>query len=275
MAPIEKGSIVFVLVVGLALVVGVVAGMRWLVRRARRDAVPGRRRVWIGLLAIIGVAFGVLIFFVARDAYWGLRPTPKFELLGRQPDRSLTGTVAYISTGGNGKCVGLVAAAGRPTKQLACFESSPTTLQWVSPARLEVTHYSAAQNRDDRWRMIIDVRTGERESVPKSKIPADQPAVSAATGPNGERVDSSSSRGRLRVRLTDAAGTRELLSVAAPYTYTFGDPVWSPDGKWFVVKDDLDQIVLITVNDPSQTRVLVKDAYGPAVTGERLVAAAN
>ncbi len=36
--------------------------------------------------------------------------------------------------------------------------------------------------------------------------------------------------------------------------------------RWFVDRDDLDQIVLITTNEPPLARVLVKGGYAPAAT---------
>jgi hypothetical protein len=32
---------------------------------------------------------------------------------------------------------------------------------------------------------------------------------------------------------------------------------WNEDGSWFVVKDDLDRLLLVTTADPSATRLLV------------------
>ncbi len=79
-------------------------------------------------------------------------------------------------------------------------------------------------------------------------------------------MTTSSERGKLKVTLTTDEGVRTLLEVGAPTTYTLGGLSWSPDGEWFVMKDDLDQLLLITTATPSQTRVLVEGGWGPAAT---------
>ena len=70
--------------------------------------------------------------------------------------------------------------------------------------------------------------------------------------------------------MTAGGETRTLLSVPAPDTYTFGQPVWSPDGEWFVVKDDLDHLLSVTTADDSTTRVLVEGGFGQAITGDQV-----
>lgn len=199
----------FVVLLAILVVVGL--GIRWLARRARHDLVPGRRPMWVGLLAAIGVAALVAVFFVARDAYWGLRPTPTFESLADQPARSLSGTVAFLQGSENRSCVRLVAAAGQPNKKVACFRSQLSTLRWLSPTQLEVTSYGDAQHRGDRWRVIIDVTSGARRTVPKSEVPATEPPPADSTGPNGERVTSESKRGTLQVSLADQSGRRVVV----------------------------------------------------------------
>jgi hypothetical protein len=48
------------------------------------------------------------------------------------------------------------------------------------------------------------------------------------------------------------------------------DATWNEDGSWFVVKDDLDRLLLVTTDDPSTTRVLVDGGYWPAATSTQL-----
>jgi hypothetical protein len=215
----------------------------------------------IGLVSVVG---GVL---VARNPWFGLKPTPEFAALAEQPDRSLVGTVAYIESGSAQGCVSIVSAAGTPTEQLQCFDNSPQALVWLPDGRLEVSGYGKVEDPDDGWCTIIDVATGTTEEVPQAEIPQQAPSIHTQ-GPNGERIDSTTENGQLRVTLMDASGTRELLSVGAPTTYTLA---WNPDGTWFVVKDDLDQILLITPEDPSVTRVLVQGGFAQAATDLEVV----
>ncbi len=247
----------------------------FLVRQWRVHPHPTRRRsrpVILTLVALGGLAGGVVL---ARELWFGLRPTPEFAVLGDHPDPSLVGTVAYIASDSGRDCVDVVPASGTPSTRLRCFDSSVHVLAWLPDGRLEVTGYGSVDHPEDRWRLIIDLRAGTTEEVPQAQIPEEAPPVDSR-GPDGEQVVSETEEGRLRVTLTTASGTRELLSVGAPNTYTFGDPAWSPDGQWFVVKDDLDQIVLITTtSDPSSARVLVEGGHGPAVTDTILSSAAN
>lgn len=73
------------------------------------------------------------------------------------------------------------------------------------------------------------------------------------------------------VTMTTSDGTRTMLKVGAPNTYTFGGPTWSADGDWFVVKDDLDRLLLVTTAHPSTTRVLVDGGAAPAITDAELL----
>jgi hypothetical protein len=62
-------------------------------------------------------------------------------------------------------------------------------------------------------------------------------------------------------------GERTLFSVRAPTSYTLGNPSWSPTGEWFVVKDGLDRLLVITTDETPTVRILAKNAWGQAVTG--------
>lgn len=229
-----------------------------------------RRRVAVGVAAAAVVLIGG--FFFGRALWWSLRPAPSFPALVDNPDPSLHGTVAYLQPYPNDDCIYVAAASGAASKRLSCFGSAGGgELVWLSDGRLEITHYGDAQHPDDVWRKIVDVETGAIEDVPRDEIPAWSEPPATAPGPNGEIITSTSSRGTLTVTLTTDDDTRSLLSVGAPNTYTFGSPAWGPEGDWFVVKDDLDRLLVVTTGDPSQTRVLVEGGWGQAVTGAEVL----
>ena len=237
---------------------------------ARTAARPERRTApfIVGALLVVAVLTGG--FFFARSLWWALRPTPSFPLLVDNPDPLLRGTVAYLKPYPNDHCIYVAAASGAASKRLTCVEGAKGggELAWLDDGKLQVTHYGDAQHPDDIWRKTIDVETAAIEDVPRSAIPARQEPPASAAGPNGEIVTSSSGRGTLTVTMTTRERTRTLLSVGAPDTYTFGSPVWGLDGSWFVVKDDLDRLLVVTTGEPSQTRVLVEGGWAQAVTGE-------
>jgi hypothetical protein len=74
--------------------------------------------------------------------------------------------------------------------------------------------------------------------------------------------------GRVKVTLTDANGTRTLLSAHGPgeYGYQFGPVFWAPNWEWIAAADD-GRILVITPNDPAVTRVLVTGSGGGAGGG--------
>jgi hypothetical protein len=228
------------------------------------------RRLRPVILTVVGLAVVVGGFFLGRDLWWSLRPTPNFASLVDNPDASLRGTVAYLQPYPDDDCIYVVAASGGPSEKVACVGHPGSDLVWLPDGRLQATGYGNAQE-PERWRMIVNIETRAIENVPSAEIPPQAEPRTDAVGPNGEIVTSSSRRGRLTVTLTTDQGTRSLLSVGAPTTYTFGLPVWNPEGGWFVVKDDLDRLLVVTITEPSQTRVLVQGGWGQAITSREHV----
>lgn len=230
----------------------------------------GRRRLIVGVLVGVALVVAVGGFFVARALWWSLRPTPEFPSLVAEPDESLMGTVAFIRPFPEDDCVWIVAAAGGEPEEVACIDGGAGSLEWLPDGRLQATRYKGGEGTSDTGRWIIDPATGEVETVPRDEIPPRAEPPTTVVGPDGEQVETVSERGRLTMTMTVGDDTRTLLSVAAPDTYTFGQPAWSSDGEWFVVKDDLDRLLLVTTADDSTARVQVYGGYGQAVTGDQV-----
>lgn len=236
---------------------------------------PSRRRLSAGrkvLVAVVAVAVVIGGFFVARAIYWSvLQPTPDFPSLATTPDPSLTGTVAFLEPGDD-RCVYVVAASGGEPEELACGDGLAGELAWRDDGRLQSTVYPSADSDDDPLSWIIDPATGDVAEVPTSEIPPyrDWPE-NAWPGPNGEEVTCKSGSGELTLSLTVDGRSRTLLSTGAPSTYCMHLPTWNEDGSWFVVKDDLDRLLLVTTADPSTTRLLVDGGYWPAITEAELL----
>ena len=194
--------------------------------------------------------------------------TPKFESLAAQPDSALLGTVAFLKPFPDNDCVWFVAASGGAPKKVACVEADAGALEWLPDGRIQATRYKGGEGTGETQSWILDVTTCAVEAVPRDQIPPQQTPPSVASGPQGEKVSSKSENGRLTMKMSDQTGTRTLLAVDAPDTYAFGQPTWSPDGEWFIVKDDVDRLLLVTTADPSRTRVLVDGGYDPAVSAD-------
>lgn len=263
--------------------------------------------MWLGvaagaLVALVLAGVFALAVFHAREG----RSVPKFAALSEHPDASLQGTVAY--TTGENRCVRVVAAAGQPSRDVVCLgplqldpakavtegkEMVAPQLVWRPDGRLEITGFLMQVGPDTKgkppvykagWQKIVDVRTGTVEDVPSSELPAapnrtTQPAVS----PDGKRVSwtQNGATGQVKVKVTDATGSRTVLSAHGPgeYGYALYSVFWAPDGRWIAADDG--RILVITPGNPSVTRVLVDGGGGwgefPvfAVTGENVFTAAK
>lgn len=257
-----------------------------------------RRSIWPYVVAAAAVGVAVAGFFVVRGIIAYSKPNPVFPSLADNPDPSLQGTVAYYDV--IAQCVRVVAAAGRPSKDVLCLTEDeawhPTQdaygplLAWLPDGRLEVTMRLWGERQAEAeaagwWQKIVDVDTGAVEDVPATEVPSTLPEATALAGPNGEQIEITSEGGRVEIVLTDTAGSRTLLSAEGnPDYWVKVPPTWSPDGRWIVVKDGAGEILLITVDDPAVTRVLATNAMAwlgwggrthLAVTGANLSESGN
>ncbi len=244
-----------------------------------------KRRFWIGggvvllvllLLVLVGVV-GVAVFHGQES-----RPVPKFASLAAQPDPSLQGTVAY--TTGPDRCVRIVAAAGQPSRDVICLgplrldpavaekvgkEMTSPQLVWRADGRLEITGLLMQIGPQTKgttpiyragWQKIVDVRTGTVSDVPASELPGEPDQGTHPTvSPSGQRITwtSNGMTGEVKVMLTDATGTRPLLSAHGPgeYGYALYSVFWAPNWQWIAADDG--RILVVTPGTPPVTRVLV------------------
>jgi hypothetical protein len=238
---------------------------------------PASRRRWSTRTKIILVLVGLLVviggLLVGRALWWSLRPTPDFPSLADDPDPELQGTVAFVRPYPDDNCIAVVAASGGAPEEVACVEGSAGGLTWLPDGRLQATRYEGGEGTGETASWIVDVETGDVEEVPVDEIPPEPASQETTPGPGGEVVRCDSTRGALTLTMTTDGDSRTLLSTGAPDTYCMGQPVWNGDGTWFVVKDDLDRLLLVTTGEPSTTRLLVDGGWGQAVTDQDLVAA--
>ena len=241
---------------------------------------PTRRRRRFVALGLAGLAVLVIAVLVVRDVVESSFDRPNFPSLAEHPDAALHGTVAYFE--GHSRCVWLVAAAGQPSKQLLCLppmdmakaaqlgakETDPQ-LVWRADGRLEVTVFRAAMRQGEPpalragWQKIVDVASGAVEDVPAADVPsAPNLATRPTVSPAGQRITAASDPefGRIKVMLTDASGTRTLLSAHGPGKYTYGlnAAFWAPNWNWIVADDG--RILIVTTGEHPTTRILTDRA---------------
>ncbi len=245
-------------------------------------APPRRRRRAIVLVPVAVVAAMLVLggALLVRDLIETGHDLPSFPSLAEDPDPALQGTVAYFE--GQSRCVWIVAAAGQPSKEILCLppmdmataaelgakETDPQ-LVWRPDGQLEVTVFRATMRKEEPptysagWQKIVDVRTGAVQDTPAGDVPstpnlATRPMVS----PTGQRITTSSDPlyGRIKVMLTDANGTRTLLSAHGPGKYSYGltAAFWAPNWQWIAADDG--RILVITPGDAPVTRVLTDRA---------------
>jgi hypothetical protein len=231
-----------------------------------------RSRPLIVLAVSVAVAVVVAVVLVAVQLFQVVTwQRPEFPSLAANPDPSLHGTVAYLSDSTN--CVHVVAAAGRPDKEVYCLpeqdvkvaerlgkEQGPQ-LVWRDDGRLEVTMFRMTDppgpSFNPGWQRIVDVRTGAVEDVPAADVPTDanrgtHPMVNAA----GQELELTSADGDVELTLVDDAGSRTLLSVDGNPEAGYRVPAafWAPDGTWVAADDG--RILVIVPSDPPVVRVL-------------------
>ena len=152
---------------------------------------------------------------------------------------------------------------GGEPKELAFGDGLTGQLAWRDDGRLQSTAYPSADSDDDPRSSIIDPATGQVEQVPTGEIPLyREPLENVSPGPNGEEVTCKNGGGKLTLSVTVDGHVRTLLSAGAPSTYCMRSPAWNHDRSWFVVKDDLDRLLLVATANPSATRLLVDGPPG-------------
>jgi len=226
-----------------------------------------RSRRWLVAVGVAVVLVVAGIFVVASIV--DMSRVPEFPSLAARPDPSLAGTVAYLDWS-RPACVRVVDAAGGPTKVLGC---DGNYLEWLDDGRLLVLRYdqpAGPETQTPTGGTILDVAAGTNEQVPLEDIPPRMPeGPDPAVGPNGERITVVGRDGEVEVLLDDGSGTRRLLSAQGGSAYEMGVQAWSPDGEWVLLSDSAARLLLVTTDEPSETRVLAEGfGNGVAVTGE-------
>lgn len=230
------------------------------------------RPIWPYVVAALAVGLAVVGFLVVRDLVAFNRPAPQFPSLADNPDPSLHGTVVYFATDTepkaqiNSGCVRVVAAAGATSRDVLCltdagYDVGPQ-LAFLPDGRLEVTMFSWPTDEPlvVAWQKIVDVRTGVAEGVPVAQLPSAPVAMGSTVTPAGERITATSRGNNVELVLTDAGGlSRTLWSAEVSPEYSM-DVIWAPNWEWVLAYDG--RLLVVSVDDPAQIRVLVAETGG-------------
>ncbi len=219
------------------------------------------RRVplFVGVALVAVVAVGLFGFWAFRHA----NASPEFASLADAPDTSLHGTVAYLDWERDA-CLRVVPAAGGPVRTVTCLagvNGGGSELGWLDDGRVTVTAYGESQK-------IIDITSGAVDNVPVVQVPQvapDRQPVNVSQ--DGRRLTSINDGGSVQIIVEQNGTTRVLLDAKGGSTYEIGTPQWSPDETFVLTTNSAARLLVTTLGDTPQTRVLASQlGSGFAVT---------
>ena len=216
---------------------------------------------WLALAAmavVIGPAFIAAVIKVEdirQSQPW--KSPPEFPTVADQPLPGLTGTIAYAVPGeGSDRatgCVYVIAAETGRRRPVGCprdgtAPSAITGIVWTPDGDLEV--YGPTGYEDPT---LIRVGAGRaaRGSTPEAQrtrgIRRDGTWVEV-----GDRTE----EGAELMLIGPDDERRYIATMDAPPGYQFGEPQWSPDGRWILVGDSIGRLLVLDA-DGNNIRELV------------------
>ena len=230
---------------------------------------PERRALFavLGALAVAGAVILVIAVF-------GLRDIPKFPALADHPDPAITGVVAYVerSEDNGTRCIKLVDAAGGPVRPVPCDKVSSTGgLAFTPDGRLQVRRFDSSSPSNHT--VLVDPATGE--ITPQTTLPlriggaltfggSSAPVVRGTfERPDGSTVRVRHTDGHPEIRIAGGSNPRTVLKVKAPRDYDFSNVSWSPDGRWILVVDSEQRLIVVAADGPPRPRILARNVVDP------------
>lgn len=169
---------------------------------------------------------------------------PEFRAMSADSATTASGFIAYVTRrrgGANASgpgCVWVVHASGsQAPRRLGCsghkgVPDAIGVLSWTPSGDLEVS-----TGRASATPTVLDVYSGQ--AVAGAIAESDRVRGRRGDGAIVRTMPSAEAPGRTaQLVLTEPDGsTRTLVSVEGPEGYSFGEPQWSPDGKWILLSD--------------------------------------
>jgi hypothetical protein len=188
----------------------------------------------------IGVSVVLVVAVVASVLAFGVIPTPKFKTITEAPLPGLTGQIAYLSSVSDEDshvCADVLNVMTGVEKTLGCNFGAESQLTWLTDGRLAVedVDYSISDTSTANV-SIYNVATGTVDTT--FRAPSTIGGVSGAlTSTEVETGDGAS--------LTDPNG-KTLVKVRAPRDYSFDSVEASPDGKFLLIEDSNNRLLVAT-----------------------------
>ena len=226
-----------------------------------------RRRTLAALGAVLLVAAALTVILTVG----GVRP-PAFPSLSATPDPSIPGHIAFTTSGADDgtTCLELVDAGGGEPTALHCVDDLfASEVAWASPQLVVLRGHDALGTLEltveaDDGRIVERrrLRPGEdmRLEPPHPAGPGDERADGAYVVTAGPGSMGAGDAGTASVVLVEPDGSeRRLVSVEGPSGYAFTCAQFSPDGRWVLVGDDTERLLIVNA-DAGGARVLATEA---------------
>lgn len=207
--------------------------------------------------AVVGATLGGILLF-------GRLEYPVFPSLADHPEDAIPGRVAWIRwERKDGPCLWLVEASGGAPRSVRCGATLGGPPSWGPDGALRVPDHSGASG----YLLTLDPQTGrvlERETIGRADAPPPQPSDERA---DGTRVTTQSTDGVATLTLIDPDGEeRTIVRVDGPRDYGWWATQWSPDGRYALVQDSGQRLLIVRVRD-GKVWLLADDggdaAWGP------------
>jgi len=214
----------------------------------------------VAVVLVGGTLAAILVF--GRLSY------PSFPSLQERPDPSVPGLVAYLhwdERGDDGACLYVVPASGEePPRSLRCGQELSGQPLW-SGGEVAVDVHDRAGVR----RLWLDPSSGEvvREEAARDGMgepPRPLPQGSSSSAAAGE-LRTRSRDGRVELLLRRGGAEQAVATASGPRDYHWWSAAWSPDGRYALVTDSAQRLLVVRVAD-GLVRLLAEDA-GEGVWG--------
>lgn len=206
------------------------------------DAPVRQRWALVGAVAVVVVVVVIVVLF-------GLVPYPDLVPVTAEPDPPVTARLAYLDyEDARGECLHLVDGRGHD-REVGCGAGYGGELRWLDDERLAV----AAFGPPGASIRVIDASTGEVAKILQGPL---EPPAASDVRHDGARVYADGRDGEVWVAVIEPdGGTRRVLELDGPATYSLNQTVWTSDGEWIVALDSIGRLVVVDAGGRTAPRL--------------------